>query len=97
MPPGLIGIAGSNCLSLDLSYNELSSLLAVKDFVNLEELILDNNSLRDLNSLPKLPKLKTLSLNNNKVKTCRFVVFFIRILTQFFGKKMKSRLALNAK
>lgn len=67
IPAGLIGIVGSKCTSLDLSYNELASISAVRDFVNLEELILDNNKLRDCSTLPHMPNLLTLSLNNNKV------------------------------
>ncbi|XP_043252618.1 leucine-rich melanocyte differentiation-associated protein-like [Colletes gigas] len=67
IPPGLVGVVGNDCTSLDLSYNELTSITAVKDYKRLQELILDNNNLRDLRTLPQIPTLTTLSLNNNKI------------------------------
>ncbi|XP_012145281.1 leucine-rich melanocyte differentiation-associated protein [Megachile rotundata] len=67
VPGGLVGIVGDDCTSLDLSYNELTSITAVKHFQKLQELILDNNKLRDLRTLPCIPTLTTLSLNNNKI------------------------------
>lgn len=72
IPQGLVRVVGYDCKSLDLSYNELTSVSAVKDYRNLEELILDNNHLRDLNTLPFMPTLTTLSINNNKV----IIIFF---------------------
>ena len=60
-------VVGNDCLCLDLSYNELTSVSSAKDFIHLQELILDNNKLRDLKTLPSMPGLTTLSLNNNKV------------------------------
>lgn len=67
IPEGLVGVVGYDCTSLDLSYNELTSITAVKYFDRLQVLILDNNKLRDLRTLPQMPTLTTLSLNNNKV------------------------------
>ncbi|KAK2585358.1 hypothetical protein KPH14_010037 [Odynerus spinipes] len=67
VPGGLVRLVGYDCVSLDLSYNELTSVTALKEFSRLEELILDNNRLRDLKTLPSLPCLTTLSLNNNKI------------------------------
>ncbi|XP_078036821.1 leucine-rich melanocyte differentiation-associated protein [Augochlora pura] len=67
IPEGLVGVVGYNCTSLDLSYNELTSITAVKYFERLQVLILDNNKLRDLKTLPRMPTLTTLSLNNNKI------------------------------
>ncbi|KAG7188059.1 hypothetical protein KM043_013224 [Ampulex compressa] len=67
IPGGLVGVVGVDCRSLDLSYNELTSVSAVKDFLQLEELILDNNKLENLNTLPRMPTLSTLSVNNNKL------------------------------
>ncbi|CAK9833329.1 Leucine-rich melanocyte differentiation-associated protein [Anthophora retusa] len=67
IPGGLVGVVGNNCTSLDLSYNELTSITAVKYFQRLQELVLDNNKLRDLRTLPRIPTLTTLSLNNNKI------------------------------
>ncbi|KAL7307366.1 hypothetical protein TKK_0000553 [Trichogramma kaykai] len=67
VPAGLINVVGHNCKSLDLSFNELSSLGALRDFVDLQQLVLDNNCLRNIRSLPPLPNVTTLSLNNNKI------------------------------
>ncbi|XP_063995724.1 leucine-rich melanocyte differentiation-associated protein-like [Diachasmimorpha longicaudata] len=67
VPQGLVKIVGEDCLSLDLSYNELTSLSALKEYIHLQELILDNNDLHDLKTLPYMPNLTTLSLNNNKI------------------------------
>ncbi|KAG5335362.1 LRMDA protein, partial [Acromyrmex heyeri] len=67
IPNGLIRVIGRDCLGLDLSYNELSTISGIKDFEQLQELILDNNKLDNLKTLPHMPTLTTLSLNNNKV------------------------------
>ncbi|XP_011503196.1 PREDICTED: leucine-rich repeat-containing protein C10orf11-like [Ceratosolen solmsi marchali] len=67
IPNGLIGVVGIQCIALDLSYNKLKTISAIKDFIYLEELILDNNDLQDLQTLPVIPTLTTLSLNNNKI------------------------------
>ncbi|CAD6233841.1 GSCOCG00007336001-RA-CDS [Cotesia congregata] len=67
IPRGLIKIVGVNCVSLDLSYNELTSISALKECLCLEELILDNNKLYDLITLPVMEALTTISLNNNKL------------------------------
>ncbi|XP_076172883.1 leucine-rich melanocyte differentiation-associated protein [Ptiloglossa arizonensis] len=67
IPGGLVGVVGNDCTGLDLSYNELTTITAVKYFQRLQELILDNNKLRDLKTLPRIPTLTTLSLNNNKI------------------------------
>ncbi|KAL6420385.1 hypothetical protein ACFW04_014823 [Cataglyphis niger] len=67
IPNGLVGVVGHNCLGLDLSFNELTTVSGVKDFEQLQELILDNNKLNDLKTLPCISTLTTLSLNNNKI------------------------------
>ncbi|XP_011307515.1 leucine-rich repeat-containing protein C10orf11-like [Fopius arisanus] len=67
IPRGLVKVVGEDCLSLDLSYNELTSLSALINYNHLQELILDNNDLHDLKTLPHMPNLHTLSLNNNKI------------------------------
>lgn len=57
-----------SCVNLaDLSNNGLKSLNGLQPFVNLTELILDNNHLGDIIKIPRLPNLTTLSLNNNNV------------------------------
>ncbi|KAK0074679.1 hypothetical protein PV325_007952 [Microctonus aethiopoides] len=67
IPHGLLKIVGNNCSSLDLSYNELTTISAIKNYNYLRELILDNNKLHDLKTLSFMPTLTTLSLNNNKM------------------------------
>nr|XP_012233226.1 PREDICTED: leucine-rich repeat-containing protein C10orf11 [Linepithema humile] len=67
VPSGLVRLVGQNCLGLDLSYNELITVSGIKDFKQLQELILDNNKLVNLKTLPCIPTLTTLSLNNNKI------------------------------
>ncbi|XP_018303222.1 leucine-rich repeat-containing protein C10orf11 isoform X2 [Mycetomoellerius zeteki] len=67
IPNGLMRVVGHDCLGLDLSYNELSTISGIKDFEQLQELILDNNKLDNLKTLPHIPTLTTLSLNNNKI------------------------------
>lgn len=59
---------GPLATKLDLSYNTLTSFRNINLFVNLNELILDNNQLEDehLDFRQNL-RLKTLSLNKNKV------------------------------
>nr|XP_034993187.1 leucine-rich melanocyte differentiation-associated protein isoform X3 [Zootoca vivipara] len=52
---------------LDLSFNLLRSLEGLETFNGLEELILDNNLLRNDLRLPRLPHLHTLMLNKNQI------------------------------
>ncbi|XP_039629191.1 leucine-rich melanocyte differentiation-associated protein isoform X1 [Polypterus senegalus] len=52
---------------LDLSYNQLRSLEALKAFTSLEELIVDNNLLGNDLQLPRLQHLHTLTLNKNLI------------------------------
>ncbi|XP_018585634.1 leucine-rich melanocyte differentiation-associated protein [Scleropages formosus] len=52
---------------LDLSFNQLRSLAGLKDFCELEELIVDNNLLGNNLELPRLAHLHTLTLNKNKI------------------------------
>lgn len=58
---------GHKVHSLDLSYNELTSLKGLEMFPLLRELVLDNNQLTDNLVFPYMPYLHTLSLNKNKV------------------------------
>ena len=52
---------------LDVSFNCLVNVKGLEAFVDLEELMLDNNDLTDEINFPNLPKLRTLSINKNKV------------------------------
>lgn len=65
IPSVLAKLYGPRVLSLDLSYNCLTTLAGIEQFPVLEELILDNNQLPDSTTFPSLPKLHTLSLNKN--------------------------------
>lgn len=59
---------GQKVTFLDLSFNCLTSLQGIQYFPNIEELILDNNSIVDSVMFPMLPKLHTLSMNKNKIR-----------------------------
>jgi len=50
-----------------MSSNLIKTLKGLETFVNLKELILDNNQLDDDVEFPSLDKLTTLSINKNKV------------------------------
>lgn len=52
---------------LDLSFNRLVNVKGLEKFVDLEELILDNNELTDDVNFPNLAKLVTLSVNKNRI------------------------------
>jgi Leucine-rich repeat (LRR) protein len=65
---------GTKVKSLDLSFNCLTTLQGVEKFSNLEELVLDNNSLSDNIFVPQLPNLQILSLNKNNVSHVKCVL-----------------------
>lgn len=67
IPPALVQMYGTKVKSLDLSFNCLTTLQGVEKFSNLEELVLDNNSLSDNIFVPQLPNLQILSLNKNNI------------------------------
>lgn len=60
---------GNKVHSLDLSFNDLTTLRGLEMFPLLRELVLDNNQLTDNLVFPYMPYLHTLSLNKNKVST----------------------------
>jgi len=68
LPLVLANKFGALATKLDLSYNTLNSYKNINHFTNLSELILDNNCFEDnqLDFRQNL-RLKTLSLNKNKV------------------------------
>lgn len=72
LPSVLADKFGPLATKLDLSYNTLTSFRNINQFVKLSELILDNNNLKDnqLDFKQNL-RLKTLSLNKNKVSNVR--------------------------
>uniref|UniRef100_A0A1A9W5A0 U2A'/phosphoprotein 32 family A C-terminal domain-containing protein n=1 Tax=Glossina brevipalpis TaxID=37001 RepID=A0A1A9W5A0_9MUSC len=65
---------------LDLSYNNFQNLSFLSFFEDLHTLILDRNSNLDVNSLPFLPNLKILWINNCNIKNV--VDWIHRIRTQ---------------
>ena len=56
---------GNGCKRLVLSFNELTSLDNLSLFTGLTELVVDNNNIANIGTLPDLPALHTLTLNNN--------------------------------
>lgn len=52
---------------LNLSHNNLQKLYGLEWFSKLEELVLDNNDIDDSSCFPRIPTLKSLTLNNNKL------------------------------
>lgn len=70
IPPELVKKYKAVAKRLDLSYNRLKSVVGIEQFSCLEELVLDNNELTDSSlALPLLPRLHTLTLNKNQVKS----------------------------
>ncbi|XP_023948085.1 leucine-rich melanocyte differentiation-associated protein [Bicyclus anynana] len=67
IPPTLWKMYGNKVNCLDLSYNSIETLKGLENFTLLEELILDNNKLGDSVYFPLMPRLKTLSINNNQI------------------------------
>jgi len=67
VPPHLGEKYGGTVKQLDLSYNNIEKLDHLERFVNLNALVVDNNSLINEDNFPKMECLKTLSVNNNKI------------------------------
>lgn len=67
VPLDLLANYASKTKKLDLSFNCLVNVKGLEAFVDLEELVLDNNDLTDDINFPNFPKLRTLSINKNKV------------------------------
>ncbi|UJR33517.1 hypothetical protein I4U23_020962 [Adineta vaga] len=67
IPQRIIDLYARKTKILDISKNHFRSLGCIKNFPNLEELILDDNQLEDTQTrFPKLPNLQTLMLNKNR-------------------------------
>ncbi|XP_066995681.1 leucine-rich melanocyte differentiation-associated protein [Anabrus simplex] len=67
IPSVLAQLYGPRVQFLDLSFNCLTTLHGIEKFMNLKELVLDNNNLNDKFFLPRLQHLHTLSLNKNNI------------------------------
>ncbi|XP_045766104.1 leucine-rich melanocyte differentiation-associated protein-like isoform X1 [Maniola jurtina] len=67
IPSALWKMYGSKVTYLDLSYNSIETLKGLENFTELEELILDNNKIGDSVCFPLMPRLRTLSINNNQI------------------------------
>lgn len=74
IPSVLAQLYGPRVHFLDLSFNCLTTLQGVEKFMNLQELVLDNNNLTDSFSLPKLQHLHTLSLNKNNISNLELLL-----------------------
>eukprot|EP00050_Salpingoeca_kvevrii_P009826 m.4997 g.4997 ORF g.4997 m.4997 type:complete len:438 (+) comp2475_c0_seq1:220-1533(+) len=80
LPPALGEQYGAEATKLELSYNMLSRLEGLDKFVELQELVLDNNEIGDdvLAEFPSLPKLHTLSLNKNNLQNLELWIDHIK-------------------
>ncbi|OWF51860.1 Leucine-rich repeat-containing protein C10orf11-like [Mizuhopecten yessoensis] len=67
IPQKLIADYAGITRRLDLSFNQLRSLGGVEEFVNLEELILDNNCFDEHLQFPRMESLHTVTINKNKI------------------------------
>ncbi|XP_006818104.1 leucine-rich melanocyte differentiation-associated protein-like [Saccoglossus kowalevskii] len=67
IPEFIIKKYGSSAKRLDLSFNCLRTLEGIDKFLNLQELVLDNNNLDDTLVFPHLPHLHILTVNKNKI------------------------------
>ncbi|XP_060071446.1 leucine-rich melanocyte differentiation-associated protein-like [Ylistrum balloti] len=74
IPEKLITDYASITRRLDLSFNQLQSLNGLDQFVNLEELILDNNCFDENLKFPKMESLHTLTVNKNKITNLSNIV-----------------------
>lgn len=80
LPQVLAKRFGHRATRLDLSYNSLTSFKNINKFTTLFELILDNNNLEDEHLKFALNlRLKTLSLNKNKLKNLYTLISSIKI------------------
>ncbi|XP_076459871.1 leucine-rich melanocyte differentiation-associated protein-like isoform X2 [Babylonia areolata] len=66
IPPTLIDTYADRTQRLDLSFNMIQCLSGLERFIQLKELILDNNELSDDTVFPCLRSLTTLCLNKNR-------------------------------
>ncbi len=69
-----------NIASCERSFDIFHSFRSVKGLVGfnvLEDLLLDNNQLKDDIEFPSMPSLKTLTINKNKVSFSYCFVFIV--------------------
>ena len=74
LPESILKDKPGNVKKLDLSHNQLQWLHGLENFIQLEELVADNNEIFDKTEFPSIPTLKTLSLNNNKLVNLKSIV-----------------------
>lgn len=74
IPPWLSRKYGDVTKRMDLSYNRLRSLKGLVGFNFLEELLLDNNQLKDDIEFPNMPTLRTLTINKNRLDSLEHVL-----------------------
>ncbi|WP_372369805.1 leucine-rich repeat domain-containing protein [Candidatus Uabimicrobium sp. HlEnr_7] len=81
IPPSLSQM--KNVMVLDLSQNEMTNITEITKLVNLKELHLNNNHIREIpTSITKLQKLTTLILDNNNIKDVPAELGQLQNLTQ---------------
>jgi len=68
VPPQLGEAYGAKAKRLDLSYNSLTTITNLEKFTCLDSLVLDCNSIEGETLFPRLPTVKTLSLNSNNIQ-----------------------------
>lgn len=79
-----------NLTSLDLSQNLISSMIFLKDLINLESLNLANNKISEIPLLPPI-SLKHLDLSGNPIKKLENLQNFPNLLTLKIDSEMLSQ------
>ncbi|XP_037273874.1 leucine-rich melanocyte differentiation-associated protein [Rhipicephalus microplus] len=78
IPDRLVHAYAFAAYRLDLSYNRLTTIQGIEHFVQLRELVLDNNELRDASEFRFNAQLSTLSLNKNYFDNLDYLVSCIQ-------------------
>ena len=81
LPPALLAGADLSAVTeVQASFNSLSDLAGLEKFPNVETLILDNNALTSLASMPaSMKKLKTLWVNHNGIADLQSALDIIKV------------------
>lgn len=74
IPDRLVHAHAFAAYRLDLSYNQLSTIQGIEHFIQLRELVLDNNELQDASEFRFNAQLCTLSLNKNRFDNLEHLV-----------------------
>lgn len=74
IPDRLVHAYAFAAYRLDLSFNQLTTIQGIEHFIQLRELVLDNNDLRDASEFRFNAQLTTLSLNKNHFDNLDYLV-----------------------